>query len=189
MLTAALRAAPDVIIVAGDAEPDVVLLDPPAGPSDETGRLTALLHGGRAHVLVLSDHGLDEHVVAALSAGATGFLVRDAHPHTLLEAVRALAGGGTAPDPTIVRRLITEFVHEPTREAAAQLRQLTTREAEVLRLASRGLSNAEIAARLVVSTSTVKTHMNAILGKLKLRDRVQATIFAYEAGLVRPGVN
>jgi DNA-binding NarL/FixJ family response regulator len=167
---------------------DVVLLAAAGASPLRAGRLTAHLTARCARVLIITDFGLDETAAAALAQGACGFVVTTAHPRTIAEAVHAAAGGPAASDPDTVRRLLTDLVAGvQSREAVEQLQQLTAREAEVLRLASQGLSNAEIAARLVVSTSTVKTHMNAILGKLKLRDRVQATIFAYEAGLIRPG--
>jgi DNA-binding NarL/FixJ family response regulator len=176
--------------------PDVVLMDlrmPGMSSLETTERMTAQInaHSGRpVRVLVLTTYGLDEHVFAALRSGASGFLLKDAQPRTVVDAVRVIAAGDAMPDPAMTRLLIAEFVNgspRPEGGVADQLRQLTERESEVLRLASRGMSNAEIAAELVVSTSTIKTHMNAILGKLKLRDRVQATIFAYEAGLIQPG--
>jgi DNA-binding NarL/FixJ family response regulator len=171
------------------AAPDVVLLAPGDTTPLRAGRLTAQLTARFARVLAVTEFGLDDAAAAALAQGACGFLAVNAHPRTIAEALRAAAGSPATTEPETVLRLVTDLVAgAPNRGAADQLRQLTTRESEVLRLASQGLSNAEIAARLVVSTSTVKTHMNAILGKLKLRDRVQATIFAYDAGLVRPGI-
>ncbi|MCW2503140.1 MAG: LuxR family transcriptional regulator [Actinomycetia bacterium] len=207
-LAAVLAAEPDVE-VAGQAEsaeqavalaarerPDVVLiasrigLESTAPATERITRGPAARSGRPIQVLTLTTGGLDEHVTAALRSGSAGFLLKDAHPRTVADAVRALAAADAVTDRSATRALITEFVATSARPAATmsdQLKRLTERELEVLRLASRGLSNAEIAAELVVSTSTVKTHMNALLGKLKLRDRVQSTIFAYETGLIRPG--
>jgi DNA-binding NarL/FixJ family response regulator len=206
---AILGAEPDLTVVgeAGTGEqalamaererPDVVLMDirmPGMDGLTATERITAAvtsLSGEPVRVLVLTTFGLDEYVFAALRAGASGFLLKDAQPQTVIDAVRLIAAGEGMIDPAVTRQLISAFVNgapvPPSGADSDQLAQLTERELDVLRCAARGLSNAEIAAELVVSTSTVKTHMNAILGKLQLRDRVQATIFAYETGLIRPG--
>jgi DNA-binding NarL/FixJ family response regulator len=140
-------------------------------------------------VLVLTTFDLDEYVFAALRAGASGFLLKDAPEEQLLAAIRIVADGGSLFAPAVTQRLIERFttLDEPAAPPPA-LAELTAREAEVLRLLARGRSNAEIAAELVVSEHTVKTHVAHVLSKLGLRDRIQAVILAYESGLVRPGV-
>jgi DNA-binding NarL/FixJ family response regulator len=138
---------------------------------------------------VLTTYDLDEYVYDALQAGASGFLLKDTPPEQLADGIRAVAGGEALLAPTVTRRLIEEFARigrtKSTRPPA--LDELTPRELEVLRLLARGLSNGEIAAELVVSETTVKTHVTHVLGKLGLRDRVQAVVLAYESGLVTPG--
>ena len=150
-----------------------------------------LVAGGAAtQVLVLTTFDGDETVYEALKAGAAGFLLKSAPPARLVEAVRTVASGEALLAPVITRRLIEEYVRRPppgrTRTPEG-LESLTDRELEVLELIARGLSNGEIAATLVVSEATVKTHVNRLLGKLGLRDRVQAVVLAYECGLVLPG--
>ena len=140
-------------------------------------------------VVILTTFDLDEYVYEALRAGASGFLLKDASGQQLAEAVRVVAAGDALLSPSVTRRLIAEFSRlgapkAPTRE---RIEQLTERETEVLALVARGLSNAEIAAHLVVAEQTVKTHVSRVLTKLGLRDRAQAVVFAYETGLVRPG--
>ena len=138
-------------------------------------------------VLVLTTFDLDEYVFAALRAGASGFLLKDAPEEHLLAAIRIVADGGSLFAPSISRRLIERFAAlDGTAVAPPDLDALTAREVEVLRLLARGRSNAEIAAELVVSEHTVKTHVARVLSKLDLRDRIQAVILAYESGLVRP---
>ena len=170
--------------------PDVVLMDirmPGIGGIEATERITA------AHpdikVLVLTTFDLDEYVYEALRAGASGFLLKDASADQLAEAVRVVAAGDALLAPGVTRRLIAEFSRLDARPRPP-LRQrvggLTGRETEVLALIAQGLSNAEIAVRLVVAVQTVKTHVGRILVKLGLRDRTQAAVFAYESGLVRP---
>ena len=132
----------------------------------------------------------DEYVYEALRAGASGFLLKDTPPEQLVEAIRVVAGGDALLSPVVTRRVIAEFVRRPpaaARPSAPGLDELTARELEILRLIERGLSNAEIAAEAFVSETTVKTHVARILMKLRLRDRVQAVIFAYESGLTTPG--
>jgi DNA-binding NarL/FixJ family response regulator len=138
-------------------------------------------------VLVLTTFDLDEYVFAALRAGASGFLLKDAPEEQLGAAIRVAAEGGSMFAPSVTRRLIERFAGESEVPAPPALDELTARELEVLRLLARGLSNGEIAAELVVSEHTVKTHVARVLGKLDLRDRVQAVVLAYECGLVRPG--
>ncbi|MHB9860169.1 response regulator [Streptomyces sp. YIM S03343] len=147
---------------------------------------------GAAKVLVLTTFDLDEYVYQALRAGASGFLLKDASARRLAEGVRVVASGEALLAPTVTRRLITEFaklseVPRPLAGAFSAYGELTERETEVLVLIAHGLSNAEIARRLVVAESTIKTHVSRILVKLGLRDRTQAAVFAYEARLVTPG--
>jgi DNA-binding NarL/FixJ family response regulator len=140
-------------------------------------------------VLVLTTFDLDEYVFDALRAGASGFLLKDATAEELIGAVRTLAAGDAILAPSITRRVIEAFCSAPVPDArlAARLAALSAREVEVLRLLTRGLSNAEIARSLFISDATAKTHVSSVLTKLRLRDRVQAVIFAYECGLLRPG--
>ena len=139
-------------------------------------------------VLMLTTFDLDEYVFDALRAGASGFLLKDVPPEQLVAGIRAVADGDALLAPTVTRRLVETFVRS-ARVAAppAALAELTEREREVLALMARGLSNAEIAERLVVSGTTVKTHVARVLQKLGLRDRVQAVVLAYETGIVQPG--
>ncbi|MFH7599658.1 response regulator transcription factor [Streptomyces racemochromogenes] len=154
------------------------LLDPPPG----------VIH--RPKVLMLTTFDIDDYVYEALRAGASGFLLKDAPPADLIAAVRVVASGEALLAPSVTRRLIADFVRhrpKPRKDPALRLNGLTPRETEVLELIARGLSNQEIAAHLVLAEQTVKTHVGRVLGKLDLRDRAQAVVFAYEAGLVRPG--
>ncbi len=172
------------------ATPDVVLMDirmPDVDGIEATRRLAA--SGSPARVIVLTTFDLDEHVHAALRAGASGFLVKDGPAEEMLTAVRVVAAGESLLSPSVTRRVIAELVSrpEPSERRPPALEELTPREEEVLRLLARGRSNAEIAGELVVSHETVKSHVGRILMKLGARDRVQAVIAAYEAGLVRPG--
>jgi DNA-binding NarL/FixJ family response regulator len=152
--------------------------------------------GGRGEgpgprVLMLTTFDLDEYVYEALRAGASGFLLKDAPAAELVHAVRVVAAGEALLAPSVTRRLIEDFAWQQGRPAelaeAGRLGELTPREAEVLTLIARGLSNAEISARLVIAEQTTKTHVGRILMKLGLRDRAQAVVFAYESGLVTPG--
>jgi DNA-binding NarL/FixJ family response regulator len=171
--------------------PDVVLMDirmPELDGIEATRRVA--LTGASTRVLVLTTYGMDEYVYDALKAGAAGFLVKTESPERLVEAVRIVASGEALLAPEITRRLVDRFVSglRPGAQAPPELEELTDRELEVLKLIARGLSNAEIAQRLVVSEGTVKTHVARVLSKLGLRDRVQAVVYAYESGLVEPGV-
>ena len=172
-------------------QPDVVLMDirmPGVDGLEATRRLAEL--GSPTRVLILTTFGVTEYVYEALRAGASGFLLKDAPAEELLAAVRVVGRGDALLDPSITRLVIEELRRKPRRpaELAQGLDRLTARELEVLRAVARGLSNAEVAAELVVSDGTVKTHVARILQKLDLRDRVQAVIFAYESGLVEVGV-
>jgi DNA-binding NarL/FixJ family response regulator len=142
----------------------------------------------QTRVLVLTTFDLDEYVYAALRAGASGFLLKDAGPTELLHAIRVAAAGDALLAPSVTRRLIAEFAGRPDpRRPPAELAELTAREREILALVAGGLSNAEIAAHLVISPLTAKTHVSRILGKLRCRDRAQLVALAYETGLVTPG--
>jgi DNA-binding NarL/FixJ family response regulator len=151
-----------------------------------------LVRGDGARVLILTTFNLDEYVVEALRAGASGFLLKDVPAADLVSAIRVVAAGDAVVAPAVTRRLLDRFAHrlpgagEAPRPAPVALESLTEREAAVLRLVARGLSNAEIAAELVVTETTVKTHVHHLLTKLGMRDRVQLVVFAYEASLVRP---
>jgi DNA-binding NarL/FixJ family response regulator len=167
--------------------PDVVLMDvrmPAMDGIEATRRITAAADPPR--VLMLTTFDLDEHVYDALVAGASGFLLKDVTAERLFEAVRVVAAGEALLAPSVTRRLIGEFARQRPRPAAPELAALTPRETEVLRLIAEGLSNTEIAARLVVGEETVKTHVSRVLRKLGLRDRAQAVVCAYESGLVVP---
>jgi DNA-binding NarL/FixJ family response regulator len=201
-----LNAMPDIEVI-GEAvngreavdrvrelSPDVVLMDirmPELNGIEATREIIA--SEGAAKVLVLTTFDLDEYVYQALRAGASGFLLKDASARQLADGVRVVASGEALLAPTVTRRLITEFsklADTPRLSASVRAQQygeLTERETEVLVLIAQGLSNAEIASRLVVAESTIKTHVSRVLVKLGLRDRTQAAVFAYEARLVTPG--
>jgi DNA-binding NarL/FixJ family response regulator len=170
-------------------DPDVVLMDvrmPGVDGIEATSRIVA--SGSRARIIILTTYDLDEYVFAALRAGASGFMLKDLRPPELVEAIRVVARGDALLAPTVTRRLLDRFAGTlPDRAAPpADLGELTDREVEVLRFVALALSNAEIAARLHLTEATVKTHVSSVLRKLGLRDRVQAVVFAYDVGLVRP---
>lgn len=180
----------EAVALARVRRPDVVLMDIQMPEMDglEATRLI-LADARRDHpvaVLVLTTFDVDAYVYEALRAGASGFLLKDVPPEQLVEAVRVVAGGDALIAPAITKRLIEHFARSAPAGAPA-LEVLTPREAEVLALMARGLSNGEIADRLVLSPATVKTHVKRVLAKLGARDRVQAVVMAYEGGLVRPG--
>jgi DNA-binding NarL/FixJ family response regulator len=193
-----LRAEPDIEVVgeaadgaeaialARELDPDVVLMDVRM-PNVDGIEATRKIVDGREdgpRVLVLTTFDLDEYVYEALRAGASGFLLKDAPEEQLVAGIRIVADGGSLFAPAVTRRLIERFAGAAPQELPPALAELTTRELEVLRLLARGLSNAEIAAELVVSEHTAKTHVAHILNKLDLRDRVQAVVLAYESGIV-----
>ncbi len=177
--------------LAGRRRPNVVLMDvrmPGLNGLQATQRILAQAGEHPIAVLMLTTFDLNEYVYAALRAGASGFLLKDVIPEQLIAAVRIVAGGDALIAPAITKRLIAQFARTaPPLTPTADLSELTPRELEVLLLLARGLANAEIAAELVVSEATVKTHVTHILTKLHLRDRVQAVVLAYESGLVSPG--
>ena len=171
-------------------DPDAVLMDirmPCLDGLAATRRLTQ--RAARPRVLVLTTYDLDEYVYEALRAGASGFLLKDIPPEELAPAVRVVAGGDALLAPSVTRRLIEEFARRPSNgtTTSVALGTLTDRERDALRMLARGLSNLEIATRLGVSETTVKTHLSKVFTKLGLRDRVQAVVFAYESGFVHTG--
>ena len=172
--------------------PDVVLMDirmPELDGLEATRRILAANPTDGPRVLMLTTFDLDQYVYAALAAGASGFLLKDVTPEQLTAAVRLVRSGDALLAPSITRRLVERFARRDEGATAVHrdLATLTPREREVLRMLARGLSNAELAAQLHLSEATVKTHVARILGKLRLRDRVQAVVVAYETGLVAPG--
>jgi len=178
----------EAVALARTLAPDVVLMDVRMPEMDGIEATRQIVGGdGAPRVLVLTTFDLDEYVYEALRAGASGFLLKDAPEEQLVAGIRIVADGGSLFAPAVTRRLIERFAGARPQNPAPQLNELTARELEVLRLVARGLSNAEIAGTLVVSEHTVKTHVAHVLRKLDLRDRVQAVVLAYEAGLVRPG--
>ncbi|MDQ6798906.1 MAG: response regulator transcription factor [Actinomycetota bacterium] len=182
----------DAVAVARRMAPDVVVMDirmPRMDGLEATGLLAGPGVVEPLRVLVLTTFDLDDYVYAALRAGASGFLLKDAGREELVTAVRVVARGEALLAPSVTRRLVSEFARRPVadRLALAQLDTLTSREREVMELLARGRSNAEIAADLFVGEATVKSHVAHLLMKLDLRDRLQAVIFAYENGLLRPG--
>jgi len=200
-----LEAEPD-IEVAGEAadglsavseaarlRPDVVLMDvrmPGTDGLEASRRILSARHPDGPRILILTTYDLDEYVYAALQAGASGFLLKDASPEHLVAAVRTVATGDAILAPSVTRRLVERYARPGVAPLSSKrVEELTSREHEVFLLVARGLSNAEIATELVVSEATVKTHVGAVLGKLELRNRAQAVVLAYEAGILVPGAS
>jgi DNA-binding NarL/FixJ family response regulator len=174
------------------AHPDIVLMDirmPALDGIEATRRITSAA-GSPPRVVILTTFDLDEYVYGALRAGASGFLLKDVGPEQLVDAIRTVAGGDSLLAPSVTTRLIQTIVqrhnHAPVPPA---IDELTPRELEIFKLVAHGLSNAEIADQLVLSSATVKTHITRILTKLGLRDRVQAVVLAYETSIIRPGTH
>jgi DNA-binding NarL/FixJ family response regulator len=194
----------DGIVFAGEAEdgaaavaaarrlrPDVVLMDiqmPVMDGLEATRRILQETPDHQTRILILTTFERDEYVFEALRSGASGFLLKNASPEQLIEAVKVVSQGEGLLAPSVTRRLIEEFAKRPAvAPRTPELSGLTEREAEVLRMLARGMSNAEIADALFVGEATIKTHVSNILTKLDLRDRVQAVVYAYESGLIHPG--
>jgi DNA-binding NarL/FixJ family response regulator len=176
----------EAVELARRLDPDVILMDVRMPELDGV-EATRQLAGSKARVLILTTFDLDEYVVEALRAGASGFLLKDVKPEQLADAVRVVAAGDALLAPTVTRRLLDRFAGSlPTETPPPALESLTARELEILRLLASGNSNAEIASELVVTEATVKTHVSSVLRKLGVRDRVQAVVIAYDTGLVRP---
>jgi DNA-binding NarL/FixJ family response regulator len=179
------------IALARQLDPDVILMDIRMPSMDGVEATRQLVGGGsRARILILTTFDLDEYVYEAIRAGASGFLLKDVQPAQLVDAIRVVAAGEALLAPTVTRRLLDRFADTLQDEDARPppaLDSLTQRELEILKLLAGGLSNAELAEQLFLSETTVKSHVSSVLRKLDLRDRVQAVVLAYEAGLVRPG--
>lgn len=198
-----LGSEPDIAVVGEAADgseavqrtaqlrPDIVLMDIRMPRLDGIAATKAIVADAPAgpRVVMLTTYGVDEYVFEALRAGASGFMVKDAPPEQLISAIRTVAGGEAMLDPAVTRGVIDEFVRRspPDAKAMALIEELTERERDVLRLLTRGYSNSEISKSLFLSEATVKTHVTHVLMKLGVRDRVQAVVFAYEAGIVQPG--
>ncbi|MFI6922659.1 response regulator [Nonomuraea spiralis] len=176
----------EAVRLAGRLRPDVALMDIRM-PGTDGLQATRTLAGGPTRVVVVTTFDLDEYVYEALRAGASGFLVKDAEPAEIRHAVRVAARGDALLSPGVTRRLIEEFTARPAVLDTGRLAPLTGREREVLAGVARGRTNAEIAAHLLMSPATVKTHVNRMMAKLAVHDRAQLVVLAYESGLARPG--
>ena len=182
----------EAVRAAAEHQPDVILMDvrmPEVDGLEATRQITGGSREAGPKVVMLTTFDLDDYVYEALRSGASGFLLKDAPRHDLIAAIKVAAAGNALLAPSVTMRLIDAFARRPpeTLPAPSRLESLTAREREILLLLARGLTNAEIAADLVVSEATVKSHVGNLLAKLGLRDRVQAVILAYETGIVRPG--
>jgi DNA-binding NarL/FixJ family response regulator len=192
----------EAVRLAGELRPDVVLMDVQMPVMDGIAATSEIVRAGLSRVLILTTFDRDDYVFAGLAAGASGFLLKNADADHLVEAVRAVAGGHALLAPEVTLRVIEQMTADdrsrmpsgeaprrsgPPGDVDARLAELTPRELEVLGLVGRGLSNSEIAAHLFLGEATVKTHLSNVLRKLGLRDRVQAVVLAYEAGLILPG--
>lgn len=179
------------VALAKEHLPDIALIDiqmPDVDGIEATRRIAADPALAGVHVVILTNYGLDEYVFNALRAGAAGFLVKDVQPEDFLHAVRVAARGDALLAPAITRKLIDRYVTRPP-DLGAGLKELTPREREAVALVAQGLSNDEVADRMVISRLTAKTHVNRSMTKLQARDRAQLVVFAYESGLVRPSTS
>ncbi|MFZ0130095.1 MAG: response regulator transcription factor [Candidatus Dormiibacterota bacterium] len=180
----------EAVALVGALTPDVVLMDirmPVVDGIEATKRITA--QGSVARIVILTTFDLDEYVFSALRAGASGFMLKDATAEEIVRSIRVARSGDALLAPSVTRRLIERFSGHLPKVEGRQLRSLTEREREVLLLVARGMSNTEIARRLFLGETTVKTHVAHMLDKLDLRDRVQAVVLAYESGLIEPGLS
>ena len=180
----------EAVAVTRQLQPDVVLMDIHMPKVDGLEATRRIAHDAStdSRILILTTFERDDYIFEALRAGASGFMLKNAAPEDLVRAVRVVATGDALLDPAITRRVIEDYAQRAApRKDHARLARLTEREREVLRLLATGKSNAELAAHLYLGEGTVKTHVSHVLGKLGLRDRVQAVVFAYETGLVEPG--
>jgi DNA-binding NarL/FixJ family response regulator len=181
----------EAVRLVAELAPDVALMDirmPGVDGLSATRRIVAEKRSAGTRVVILTTFGLDEYVFEAIRSGASGFLVKDTEPEELVQAVRVVASGEALLSPRVTRQLIAEFAARAKEPIGLDgLQELTDREREVVALVGEGLSNEEIAERLVVSPATAKTHVSRAMGKLRARDRAQLVVIAYESGLVRPG--
>lgn len=179
----------EALALAREHLPDIALVDiqmPVLDGIETTRRIAADPSLTGLHVVILTNYGMDEYVLEALRAGAAGFLVKDIRPEDFLHSIRVAARGDALLAPSITRRLIDRYVTEPLTASGTDLEELTPREREAVALVARGLSNDQIAARMVISPATAKTHVNRAMTKLHVRDRAQLVVLAYESGLVTP---